>query len=268
MRASTFLRALRVLPAAVVSLTCLHAHHEAIFGPQSAALIAQRRFVSAQYFLADQGRRPLPLERSHIGVLTAGIGVGARWSLTATLPIESERSTTGETTSGAHDVVLGARYFPEVGNNRTMVAVFTAEPPTSGLEHHAVGLGSGLMYGAERGHWSGIVYGLGRTEFSLDKGEKRGNRLFLGTGLAYEHERLPFSPQLGFSWERVGKRREEGMPVQESRVSALMIHPTVSKTFRQEHVQTFFVVSLPVGQWSGGEGWPRWRIAAGIVWGF
>jgi len=241
----------------------LHAHHEAIFGPQSAALISQRRFVAAQYFLSNQGHRPSPLERSHIGVLTGGFGVGERWSLTATLPIEGDPDTTG-----VHDVVLGARYFPDVGNHRTMVAVFTVEPPTSGLEHRATGLGSGLMYGAERGHWSGIIYGLGRTEFSHSEGAKRGNRLFLGSGVAYEHERLPFSPQLGFSWERVGKRREGGTPVDESKISALMIHPTFSKTFRQERIQTFFVVSLPVGQWSGSEGWQRWRIATGIVWSF
>lgn len=248
---------------------CLFAHHEAIFGPQSAALILKRRFVSTQYYLTSQGQHREDYRRSHIGVLSVGVGVGQRWSLGATLPIEAEREADGGGSIGVHDPVLSLRYLPDVGQDRNMIAVFTFEPPASPLEHRAVGFGSGLIYGAEKGHWSGIVYGLGRTEHSFDRGEKRGNRLFLGSGLAFEAARLPFSPQLGFSWERVGRRRESGSPVEDSKTSALMIHPTFSKTLAHETIQTFFVVSLPVAQWSGrGEGWQRWRIATGVVWAF
>ena len=55
-----------------------------------------------------------------------------------------------------------------------------------------------------------------------------------------------FSPQLGVSWERTGRRREEGQLVPGSNSSALMVHPTLSKTFHGS-LQTFLVVSLPGG---------------------
>ena len=256
-----------LLIAGMLWSPCVHAHHEAIFGPQSSVLISEKRFVSTQYYLTNEGRRPIPQAHSHIGVVTVGTSLGRRWSVAATLPLEVERSPKEENASGLQDLVIGFRYFPELGPGKWTAAVLTVEPPTGNLEHRAVGLGGGLIYGIEKGHWSTIVYGLGRTETSLEAGEKRGNRLFLGGGLAYETEALPFSPQLGLSWERTGRRREEGLRVPGSNSSALMIHPTLTKSLHHS-VQLFFVISLPVAQWSGNEGWQRFRAATGMVWGF
>ncbi|MDA2925184.1 hypothetical protein MYX65_11150 [Acidobacteria bacterium AH-259-L09] len=108
---------------------------------------------------------------------------------------------------------------------------------------------------------------MGRTESSLEEGEKRGDRLFLDGGVAYESNTLPFSPQLGISWEHARRRREEGVLIQASNTSVMMIHPTLSKEF-DASMQTFFVVSLPVAQRSGAEGWQSFRVAAGMVWSF
>jgi hypothetical protein len=47
-----------------------------------------------------------------------------------------------------------------------------------------------------------------------------------------------------------------------------MLHPTLVKTFRDEAVQAFLVFSVPAVQWSGSEGWQRYRIATGVVWTF
>ena len=245
----------------------LQAHHEAIFGPQSSTLITSKRFVSTQYYSVHEGRTPGTRGRSHIGVLTLGTSVGERWSVAVTLPFESER-TSDQQATGVQDVVLGLRYSADLRSHDSLMAVLTVEPPTGTLEHRAVGVGGGLIYGHEWGHWSLVTYGLGRTESSLEEGEKRGNRLFLGGGLAYETHELPLSPQLGISWERTGRQREEGVLVPESNTSALMIHPTLSKVFRDESLQTFFVVSLPLVQRSGTEGWQRFRIAVGLVWTF
>jgi hypothetical protein len=227
-----------------------------------------RRFVATQYYYVNQGRYPDDHRTSHIGVISASLPLGDRFSFSATLPLESEREPDGGRETGVHDPVLGFRYFPNVGHDRKMIAVFTLEPPASRLEHRALGVGTGLMYNAERGHWSGVVYALGRTEHTFDRGERRGNRLFLGGGVAYEHQKLPFSPQLGLSWERVGRRLEDGQPVEASKTSAVMLHPTLVKTLQEEKLQLFFVVSVPVAQRSGSEGWQRWRIATGAVWVF
>ena len=134
---------------------------------------------------------PSARSRSHIGVLSVGTSVGEQWSVTATVPFEAERASDEEAT-GVQDLVLGIRYSPALQGDESLMAVLTIEPPTGTLEHRAVGIGGGLIFGNEWGRWSVITYGLGRTESSLDEGEKRGNRLFLGGGLAYERRSLPF----------------------------------------------------------------------------
>lgn len=253
--------------ALLVFLPSAHAHHEAIFGPQSSTLISRKRFVAAQYYSVNQGRNGHDRHGSHIGTMGVGIPMAEHWSLTATLPVEAEREHEG-TEAGLQDLVFGIRYRPQLAPNQWMMAVLTLEPPTGNLEHRAFGTGGGLVYGTESGHWSAIAYGLGRTEFSFENADQRGNRVFLGGGVAYETEKLPFSPQLGLSWEHTGQRREDGILLPASKTSALMIHPTLSKTLRKESVQVFFVVSLPLAQRSGNEGWQRFRIGSGIVWQF
>ena len=245
----------------------LQAHHEAIFGPQSSTLISQKRFVSTQFYLTNQGRRPSPRSRSHIGILSVGTSFNDRWGVSVTLPFEAERDSAQESATGVQDVVVGIRYYPQVRRNRSLMAVLTLEPPTGNLEHRSFGVGGGVLYGVEWRHWSVLAYGLGRTESSFETGEKRGNRLFLGGGLGYESRGWPFSPQVGLSWEKTGRSREEGMLLPESRTSALMIHPTLSREIGRS-LQTFVVVSMPVVQDSGREGWQRFRIAAGMVWHF
>ena len=247
---------------------CLVAHHEAIFGPQSTALISRKRFVSAQYYLSNEGRSPTAQTHSHIGVLSVGTSVGKQWSVAATLPLEAERGAAEDIATGMQDAVVALRYYPELGSDQWAIGVLTLEPTTGNLEHRAVGVGGGLAYGVEKGHWSVIAYGLGRTESSLDKGEKRGDRYFIGTGLAYETRGLPFSPQLGISWERTTRHRQGGFVVDGSDSSVLMLHPTLIQGFKEEAIQLFFVLSVPVAQRSGNEGWQGSRAATGILWSF
>ena len=257
-----------LLLASLFCSPCLVAHHEAIFGPQSTALLSRKRFVSVQYYLSNGGRSPAEKAHSHIGVLSIGTSVGRKWSVAATLPFEAERGAAEDNATGTQDAVLALRYYPEFGLGGRAIAVLTVEPPTGNLEHRAVGVGGGMAYAAEKGHWSVIAYGLGRTESSLDDGEKRGDRFFLGTGLAYESKALPFSPQLGISWERTTRRRQDGLIVDGSDSSVLMLHPTLSQGFKDEAIQLFFVLSVPLAQRSGNEGWQRLRAASGILWSF
>ena len=248
-------------------LGTLRAHHEAIFGPQSAALLAKPGYFSLQYYFTNEGRRPADLMHSNIGVLSAATKIGGDWGVSLALPFEIQGGSP-DAVKGVHDPVLGLRYTPDVGKNKNFIATFTAEPPASGLEVRSFGFGGGALYAAEKGHWSSVLYTLARTEHSFQEGTKRGNRFFAGGGLAFEAHRLPFSPQLGLSWERTGPRMEEGKSIKDSRTSAVMLHPTIVKTFKDERFSTFLVVSAPVAQWSGNEGWQKWRIATGVTWSF
>lgn len=244
------------------------AHHEAIFGPQSATMISRQRFVSGQYYLVNEGKAPDSETRSHIGVLTIGMPLGEEWSVSATFPGESVRTEGEKTSSGFQDIVFAARRSFYLESGATVLGVATLEPPTTGnLEHRAVGVGGGVLYSQEWTNWSAVGYALGRTENSLEEGERRGDRLFLGSGVAYESERLPFSPQVGLSWEKTAQSQEGGQRIAGSDSSVIFIHPTVMVDVA-ESAQMFAAVSLPVAQWSGDEGWQRWRFATGVIWSF
>ena len=245
----------------------LRAHHEAIFGPQSAALLAKPGYVSVQYYFTNEGRRPADLIHSNIGVLSTATRISGSWGVSLAVPFEIQGGSP-DAVQGLHDPVIGIRYTPKVGTNKNFIATVTAEPPATSLEVRSFGVGGGALYATEKGHWSTVLYTLARTEHSFQDGTKRGNRFFAGGGLAFEARRLPFSPQLGMSWEHTGPRMEGGRSITDSRTSAIMVHPTVVKTFREERYSTFFVVSVPVAQWSGNEGWQRWRVATGVVWSF
>ncbi len=266
MRRRTCLRRFGLLVVTLLWAGMAQAHHEAIFGPQSSTLLSKKRYVSMQYYSIQKGRSSDSESSSHVGVLSAGTSLGRHLSAAATLPVESERENR-ESATGVQDAVLALRYIPEMTGNQLLVGVFTVEPPTGTLEHKAVGWGGGALYGKEWAHWSAIAYTLGRTESSLEEGEKRGNRLFLGGGVAYERKGLPFSPQLGLSWERTGATREGGRALADSRSSAIMLHPTLMREFGKS-LQAFIAVSAPVVQWSGHEGWQRFRVATGLVWEF
>ena len=244
------------------------AHHEAIFGPQSATMISRQRFVSGQYYLTNEGEAPASETRSHIGVLTIGIPLGEEWSVSATLPAESVRTEGEATSSGLQDIVFAARRSVYLESGASVLGVATLEPPTTGnLEHRAVGVGGGALYSREWTNWSFVGYVLGRTEKSLEQGERRGNRLFLGSGVGYEREGLPFSPQVGLSWEKTTQRQGDGRTIAESDSSVIFVHPTVIFDIA-DSAQMFGAVSLPVAQWSGDEGWQRWRFATGVIWSF
>ena len=246
----------------------LFAHHEAIFGPQSATMISRQRFASAQYYLTNEGKAPASETRSNIGVLTVGFPVAEDWSVSATLPAESVRTEGGERSSGMQDIVFAVRRSFYLESGASVLGVATFEPPTTGnLEHRAIGVGGGILYSQEWTNWSAVGYALGRTENSLEEGERRGNRLFLGSGVAYEAESLPFSPQLGISWEKTAQQQEGGRRIGGSDSSVVFVHPTVMVDLAQS-AQMFAAVSLPVAQWSGDEGWQRWRFATGVIWSF
>jgi hypothetical protein len=58
----------------------LHAHHEAIFGPQSAALLPNPGYVSVQYYFANEGRARADLIHSNIGILSAATRITGPWA--------------------------------------------------------------------------------------------------------------------------------------------------------------------------------------------
>src|ERR1700674_3323720 len=135
----------------------LAAHHEAVFGPQSAALLSKPLFVSIQYYYSNEGRRPADLIHSNIGVLTASAPLSKAWAVSATLPFEVQGGSP-DAVQGVHDPVLALKYSPPVRPNQHLIAAFTAEPPATSLEVRSFGVGGGVLYTAERGHWSSVLY--------------------------------------------------------------------------------------------------------------
>ena len=266
---SVLSRRLRYFVAASIFVSGpVYAHHEAIFGPQSATMISRSRFVSAQYYRTNEGQQPAAQTRSDIGVLTVGLPVGEQWSISATLPAESVRSEGQPSMTGTQDIVFAVRRRFDLWSGGSVLGVATAEPPTTGnLEHRAVGVGGGALYMREWTNFSAVAYALGRTENSLEQGERRGNRLFVGSGIAYEREGLPSGPQIGVSWEMTGRSTEGGASVSGSESSVIFVHPTIVFDVTPS-AQVFTAVSLPVAQWSGDEGWQRWRFATGLIWSF
>src|SRR5215831_1155644 len=99
-------RASIVLFLAIQFPVRLAAHHEAIFGPQSAALLSKPRFVSVQYYFTNEGRRPADLMHSNIGLLSVAAPIGERWSVSASLPFEIQGGSP-DSVRGLHDPVFG-----------------------------------------------------------------------------------------------------------------------------------------------------------------
>jgi hypothetical protein len=102
----------------------------------------------------------------------------------------------------------------------------------------------------ERGNWSAIGYTVARFNVEGSEGNKDGDNLFLGGGLAYTPNedfktgRL-FSYQAGWSFEHYSRDRVEGRPDPNTGGDEFLLHPTL--VYSPGHDLLFFgIVSLPV----------------------
>src|SRR5262249_49190932 len=101
-------------------------------------------------------------------------------------------------------------------------------------------------------------------------GDRASGNVFAGGGLAWtpidnESEGKLLSLQLGASYERTTREREERLPVALSGGSGTVLHPTVVLDIGG-HVQMFGIVSVPVAQsWRNPDDRQRWRFGSGAI---
>lgn len=262
------------------------AHHEAIFGPQSSLILSADKFVSLQVFSRELGT---PDSKTHetTTLVSAGVRVSKRLPLTfsAIVPYSwiSERGQA--MTSGAEDIVLGLRYRHDLkglqdkwdreGNFLMGMGAFELN---NGTIDHRAWTGPPDTMGAvlgslERGKWSAIGYTVARFNVEDPDGNKNGDNLFAGGGVAYtpnedsQTGRL-FSYQAGWSFEHYARDRVNGRPDPNTGGDVLLIHPTV--VYSPGHgLLLFGVVSVPVWRdFRDSAAQDRYRFGAGVVYGW
>jgi hypothetical protein len=239
------------------------AHHEAIFGPQSSLILSADKFVSVQVFSRATGTSDSK-SRETTGLVSTGVRVTRRLPLTFTaiLPYSWISTPTHSATAGAEDVVLGLRYRHDLkglqskwdreGNFLMGMGAFELNNGTidhrawtGPLDSLAAALGS-----LEWGKWSAIGYTLGRINVEDSGGNKDGNIVSGGGGVAYtpnedfQTGRL-FSYQVGWSFEQVARDHVDGQPGSGTGGSQFFLHPTL--VYSPGHALLFFgMVSVPV----------------------
>lgn len=270
--------------AALVTLIAApaFAHHEAIFGPQSSAVLSAGRFASAQVFTRETGPEG-DRRRQTTTVFSAGMQPFKRpLSVAVVVPVSfiGGTSTTGGRT-GIEDVLLSARYRLESERLTTalgldesyFMGVGGLEVPTGAIDHEfgkgAVGaIAAGLM-SLERRPFSVIGYGYYHHTSDYNGMRESGN-VFLGGGGAWtpidnlQTGRL-VSLQVGLSHERTSAQRQGGVPLTRSGGSGVFLHEGIVLGLN-DHVQLFALASLPVHQeWRAPEDRQRFRLGAGTI---
>ena len=258
------------------------AHHEAIFGPQSSAVLSAGRFVSAQVFTRETGPEG-DRRRQTTTVFSAGMQPFKRpLSVAVVVPVSfiGSTSTAGGRT-GIEDVLLSARYRLEserftnaLGLDESyFMGVGGVEVPTGTIDHEsgkgAVGaIAAGLM-SLERRPFSVIGYGYYHHTGDYNGMRESGN-VFVGTGGAWtpidnlQTGRL-LSLQLGLSHERTFAQQQSGARLPNSGGSGIFTHQGVMVGVN-EHVQLFALLSVPIRQqWRAPEDRQRFRFGAGTI---
>lgn len=268
--------------AALVTAVPAYAHHEALFGPQSSAVLSPSVFLSAQIFTVERGRGA---DKTHTTttVLSAGLPAAKRVpvSLSFVVPFSVEEEVGAGTKRAVEDSLVSARYRLEVEgvtqawglDESYVMGVGGVELPTGTMDHpfgHGTpGSVAAFMFSAEKRPVATIAYTyLHRT--GSYQGNRTGNNLFAGGGLAFtpiddeEHGKL-LSLQFGASYEKTSREEESGVPVVLSGGRGTFVHPALVFDIGT-HVQIFNLLSVPVSQsWRNADDRQRFRFGSGVI---
>ena len=270
------------------AVTPAFAHHEAMFGPQSSAVLSPGIFLSAQVFdketgKGDEQRRETttvysigfkPMKKRPLSiafVLPATFAAGAQ-----------DPGSPDAATRGWEDSLVSARYrfeTPRVAESLGFdesyaMAVGGLEMPTGTFDHPfgkgAFGQVAAGLFSLEKRPLAFITYVYYHRRGVYDGTRDSGNT-FAGGGLAYtpiddeEHGKL-LSFQVGMSYERTFKSEENGLPLADSGGSGVFIHPGIVFDITPT-VQMFGLVSLPLSQrWNSVVDEQRFRLGTGSIW--
>ena len=257
------------------------AHHEAIFGPQSSAVLSPSAFLSAQIFDKEKGRND-DKHREATTVYSFGFTPVKKkpLSIALVLPMTFTSGTAEPSSHGFEDALVTARYqidaepfAASIGFDEGYVmAVGGVEVPTGTLDHDfgrsAFGQIAAGLFSLEKRPiaYLAYVYYHHRNEYN---GLRDSGNVFAGGGVAYtpvDTENKLFSLQLGISNEHTFAAEQNGVPLADSGGSGVFLHPGLVFQFTSS-VQFFAVASLPVSQqWSSADDHQRFRLGTGVIW--
>jgi hypothetical protein len=279
---------LSILGLTLVSAAPAYAHHEAMFGPQSAAVLSPGIFLSAQVFDKETGRDDQK-RRETTTVYSVGFKPVKKrpLSIAFVLPMTfasgaAAPSTPGSVNRGFEDSVVTARYridAPTIASSLGLdqsyvMGVGGLEMPTGNIDHPfgkgALGQIAAGLFSVEKRPIAAIAY-----VYYHHKGVYGGLRdsgnMFAGGGIAYtpiddEASGKLFSLQLGLSEERTFASEENGLPLANSGASGVFMHPGIVFSMSPS-LQFFGLVSLPLTQqYNSVVDRQRFRLGTGIIW--
>jgi hypothetical protein len=277
-----------ILVLAILSAAPAHAHHEAMFGPQSAAVLSPAIFLSAQIFDKETGK-DAQKRRETTTVYSVGFKPLKKQplSIAFVLPVTfasgvAAPSTPGSVNRGFEDSVLTGRYRIDAPGTASslgldqlyVMGVGGLEMPTGNIDHPfakgAFGEIAAGLFSIEKRPIATIMY-----VYYHHKGVYGGLRdsgnMFAGGGIAYtpiddEARGKLFSLQLGLSEERTFASEENGLPLAESGASGVFMHPGIVFSMSPS-LQFFGLVSLPLTQqYNSIVDRQRFRLGTGIIW--
>jgi hypothetical protein len=264
------------------------AHHEAMFGPQSASVLSPTIFLSAQLFDKETGDDNQK-RRETTMVYSFGFTPIKKQplSIAFVLPVTftggvADPSTPGSATRGFEDTVISARYRVDaqplassLGLDQSYVmGVGGLEMPTGTIDHPfgkgAFGEIVAGLFSVEKRPIAAIAY-VYYHHRGVYNGLRDSGNTFTGAGVAYTPidddvtGRL-FSLQLGASYERTFASEENGVTVPESGASGVFLHPGVVFSTNPT-LQFFALVSVPLTQqWNSLVDRQRFRLGTGMIW--
>jgi hypothetical protein len=256
------------------------AHHEAIFGPQSSLVLSAPGFVSVQGFTKNLGTAGQTSQETTF-VLSGGVTPFSSLpvSFALTLPA-SVVSDGGNVRKGFENAVFGVRYrldFQDLQrrwgkDGNFAMAIGAVEPPTGTMDYSAFrgpfNYLAGVIVSLERGVFGTSFFSLYRREGPDSLGDKKGDEVILGGGVAYtplDHPGRMLSFQLGMSEENHRRSVLAGQTVADSGGYEWMLTPAIVCS-PHPHLQLFGLFSFPLSEGMRDETErSRWRAGLGIV---
>jgi hypothetical protein len=227
----------------------VHAHHEAMFGPQSAAVLSPGIFLAAQVFDKETGKDD-QRRRETTTVYSAGFKPIKTQpiSIALVLPVTfasgvAAPSTPGSVNRGFEDSLVTARYRVNAAGAASslgvdqmyVMGVGGVEMPTGNIDHPfakgAFGEIAAGLFSVEQRPIAVIGYVYYHHKRVYDGLRDSGN-MFAGGGIACtpiddEAKGKLFSLQLGVSEERTFASEGNGLPLADSGASGLFMHPGI-----------------------------------------
>src|SRR5215831_11213612 len=272
-----------ILAAAVFGVRPAYAHHEAMFGPQSSAVLSPGIFLSALVFDKETGEGNQQ-RRETTTVYSVGFKPLKKQPLSMAfiLPVTFAAGAPGAANKGLEDSVITGRYRIDAGrfasslglDQSYVMGVGGVEMPTGTFDHPfgqgAFGEIAAGLFSVEKRPLAAIAY-VYYHHRGIYNGTRDSGNTFAGGGIAYtpidnEERGKLFSLQLGISHEVTFQSEENGVPVADSGSSGVFIHPGIVFEFTPS-VQFFALVSLPLTQqFNSITDRQRFRVGTGIIW--